>query len=56
MYPQILDSFNLETAPSYDPDCLYLLIDPSTQIVIESTDSHAIAVEIADKYGYVIQH
>ena len=56
MYPQILNEFNFDPVPTYDPDCLYLLIDPSTQIVIESTNSHAIAVEIADKYGYVIQH
>ena len=57
MYPQILDQFDFEASPViYDSDCLYLLIDPNTQLVIESTNSHAIAVEIADKYGYIIQH
>ena len=57
MYPQILDQFDFEASPViYDSDCLYLLIDPSTQLVVDSTNSHAIAVEIADQYGYVIQH
>ncbi len=50
-----LDQFDFET-PVYDPNCLYLLIDSDTGLVVESTDSHAIAVEIADTYGYVIQH
>ena len=52
-----LDQFDFESNPVvYDPNCLYLLIDPSTHLVIEATDSHAIAVEIAEQYGYVIQH
>ncbi|KKL65326.1 hypothetical protein LCGC14_2156100 [marine sediment metagenome] len=57
MYPQILDQFDFDNSPViYDSDCLYLLIDPSTQLVVDSTNSHAIAVEIADQYGYIIQH